>query len=447
MQKNTRDSQGYHSRSGFGGQSSEHRSEGHGFSGNRRRGFGRGRGGSSRAGFIDETKFINRAPKNIEAEQYVSENKFSDFNLDARLHANVEGRGYNSPTAIQDRAIPAMLDGRDIIGLADTGTGKTAAFLLPFINKILKDDNEKLLIVAPTRELALQINAEFMEFSKGLSIYSAVIIGGANIRKQVSDLKRGVNVVIGTPGRLKDLVDRRILGLSKCKNVVLDEADRMLDMGFIDDIRFLLDKLPEERHTAFFSATFSGEIERLSGDFLNNPIKMETKKRDTSANVDQDVVRFDRFEDRIEVLHELLVKEDFKKVLIFGKTKISVEDLSESLIDRGFKAASIHGDKSQGERQRALRAFKEDRIKVLVATDVAARGLDIPEVSHVINYDLPSTYEDYIHRIGRTGRANRKGVALTFVKGHLPNRENSFSSKSNKGFSKKPSSFSRSRSY
>jgi superfamily II DNA/RNA helicase len=221
--------------------------------------------------------------------------------------------------------------------------------------------------------------------------------------------------VIGTPGRIKDLIQRNKLDLSYFKTVVLDEADRMLDMGFVADMRYMMDLMGKDRQTLFFSATLSREIEALINDFLNQPVRISVKTRDTSANVDQDVVRVQRGADKLEMLHDLLAKEDFSKVIIFGKTKHGVEKLSQSLIQKGFKAESIHGDKNQGQRQRALQSFKNDQVQILVATDVAARGLDIPDVSHVINYELPATFDDYVHRIGRTGRGNKKGKALTFV--------------------------------
>ncbi len=375
-------------------------------------GFGRGRNIKS---FSDESKFIKKASEKV-VEEFIPKHDFADFNIELRLKENILARGFERPTPIQDLSIPELLEGKDLIGLANTGTGKTAAFLVPLLNKVMKNKNEKVLIVAPTRELAEQINTEFLAFSKGLRIFSVAATGGTNIRPQITSLRQGVNFVIGTPGRLTDLVNRKYLKLDGFTNVVLDEADRMLDMGFVADIRGLFAKLPKERQTIFFSATFSGEVESLISEFLNDPIRIEAKTGDTAENVEQDVVRFDRYEEKMEILHNLLLGEDFKKVLIFGETKHGVEDIYLNLSERGFKAMSIHGDKSQRERRVALRLFKEERVKILVATDVAARGIDVPEVSHVINYDLPHTYEDYIHRIGRTGRASQKGKALTFVK-------------------------------
>lgn len=381
------------------------------FGGNNNKGGSRRFSGSS----IDINKFINKANPAEQADVYVPQLTFDDFKIHETLKRSIADRKFSNPTAVQEKSIPHALEGKDVIGLADTGTGKTGAFLIPMINKILHNQNEKVLIVVPTRELALQIQEEFRAFTKGLNINSVVVVGGANIRPQISQLRSRHNIVIGTPGRLKDLIQRKNLILSGFANVVLDEADQMLDMGFIHDIKFLLSLMQEKRQTLFFSATLSAEIERLVKDFLKDPIIIALKTRDTSAQVDQDVVRVKHGEDKIEVLHNLLNQAHFQKVLIFSRTKHGAEKLSRILQAKGFKAESIHGDKSQNKRQRALKMFKDNHAEILVATDVAARGLDIPNVSHVINFDVPATYEDYIHRIGRTGRAGKTGTALTFV--------------------------------
>jgi superfamily II DNA/RNA helicase len=303
------------------------------------------------------------------------------------------------------------------VGLAATGTGKTAAFLIPLIDKVMKQKGDRVLIMAPTRELAVQIEKELAGFAKGLGFRGMVAVGGANIGPQISQLKHDPAFVIGTPGRLKDLMERRALDLTGFGTVVLDEADRMLDMGFIDDMRMILAKMQKERHTLFFSATMSKDIERLIGDFLSSPIIISVKTRDTPSSVDQDVVRIPRGADKFEVLADMLQNREFSRVLVFGRTKFGVEKLAKELSRKHIHSESIHGNKTYGARIRALEAFKSGKVSVLVATDVAARGLDIPAVSHVINYDLPSTYEDYVHRIGRTGRADKKGIALTFVQG------------------------------
>lgn len=365
--------------------------------------------------YIDVNKFINKATATNHTEAYAPQHCFADFPLHPILKENILSKGYTTPTAIQDQSIPVLLQGKDMIGIANTGTGKTATFLIPLIHKIAMNKRERALIITPTRELALQIQQELKEFSRGLSMYSTLCIGGANIGQQISQLRRDPHFIIGTPGRLKDLLERRFLNLSQFGSVVLDEADRMLDMGFISDIQTLLSLLPVERQTLFFSATMSPRIQSLTEQFLNNPVTISVKTRDTAANVDQDVIHIDHEDNKIEMLHDLLVQSAFSKVLIFGQTKYGVERLSSDLEQRGFRAVCIHGNKTQPARQRALSLFKQDDAQIMVATDVAARGLDIPNVSHVINYDLPMSYDDYIHRIGRTGRADKKGYALTFI--------------------------------
>ncbi len=385
------------------------------FRGNTRASHGGGKGSRFRGVRIDVSRFIKKASIVEETPAYIPEHAFADFAVDERLKKNIAERGYVTPTPIQDRAIPHVLHGEDVIGIANTGTGKTAAFLLPLIHKVLSNPNEKIIIMVPTRELALQIHDELRSFVKGLSIFAVSCIGGSSIREQLKDLRLRYNFVIGTPGRLRDLIERKALDMSRFSTVVLDEADRMLDMGFIPDMKFIMGQMPKERHSLFFSATFSQEIERLVQSFLKNPVKISVKTGETAENVDQDIVRVSDKAKKIEVLHDLLSKAGFAKVLIFGQTKHGVEKLSHELEKRGFKTASIHGNKNQAQRKRALSLFKTDVVHILVATDVAARGLDIDNVSHVINFDIPATYEDYTHRIGRTGRAGKKGSAITFV--------------------------------
>ncbi len=365
--------------------------------------------------YIDPARFINKAIANEESENFISEHKFQSFNVDYRLKSNVLNKGYKQPTPIQDQTIPHILKGLDVVGMANTGTGKTAAFLIPLINKVLLNKIAKVLIMVPTRELAIQIDSEFKSLARGLQLYSVCGVGGLSIGRQISELRLRHNFIIGTPGRLKDLIERRMIRLAEFKTIVLDEADRMLDMGFIHDMRFIMAGLPKERHTLFFSATLSPEIEHLIFEFLKNPVRISVKTRDTATNVDQDVVKVGGGKNKLELLHDLLNQKEFNKVLVFGRTKHGVERLSRVLVERGFRADSIHGNKNHSGRQRALTAFKNNRLQVLVATDVAARGLDIPNVSHVINYDLPSTYDDYVHRIGRTGRGDKQGKALTFI--------------------------------
>ncbi len=365
--------------------------------------------------FSDVNKFINKATEFSVEEEYIAKHQFIDFNFVSEIKDSVVSRGYENPTPIQDQTIAYALEGRDVLGIANTGTGKTAAFLLPLINKVFSNRSEMVLIIAPTRELAVQIEDEFKSFTRGMGMYSVLCIGGSSMNVQMQNLRRRYNFVIGTPGRLKDLISQRCINLSRFNSVVLDEVDQMFDMGFVKDVQTLLSMLPRDRQSLFFSATLSREIDSLVRAEMNNPIIVLLKKRDTAATVDQDVVRVTPGSSKIDILHDLLVQEDFTKVLIFGRTKRGVNKLSDILHERGFRVDSIHGDKTQNARQQALNKFKKDHIMILVATDVAARGIDIPNVSHVINYELPETYEDYIHRIGRTGRANKTGKALTFV--------------------------------
>ncbi len=371
---------------------------------------------------IDISKFVNKAVITETVEHFVPEHAFADFAVDERIKRNIAAKGYTTPTPIQDRSIPHILRGSDIVGIANTGTGKTGAFLIPLLNKVLQVRGERVLIMVPTRELAIQIEDEFRGFAKNLGVFSACCVGGANINPQMAALRRNPAFVIGTPGRLKDLMERKSLVLAPFRTVVLDEADRMLDMGFIADMRFILSHMQKERHTLFFSATLSREIEALIGSFLKEPVRVSVKTGDTAKNVEQDVVHVAAGKNKLDVLHDLLIQPGFSKVLVFGRTKHGVEKLSNLLEKRGFKAASIHGNKTHSKRQKALGLFKGSGVQVLVATDVAARGLDIAGVSHVINYDLPSTYEDYVHRIGRTGRGGAKGKALTLIEPHEARR-------------------------
>ncbi|MBI4037710.1 DEAD/DEAH box helicase [Candidatus Curtissbacteria bacterium] len=360
-------------------------------------------------------KYIN---KNVEVqteEKYRNTHIFSDFDIASILKENITARGYKIPTPIQDKSIPIILEGHDLIGIANTGTGKTAAFLVPLINKVLNKRDEKVLIIVPTRELAMQIDEELKAFARSTGIFSQVCIGGANINAQISGLSGNPGFVIATPGRLKDLINRGLVNALTFSSVVLDEVDRMLDIGFIRDIRFIISHLPEVRQSLFFSATIDRDANTIVQTFLKDPVTVSTKVGQTAAGVEQDIIKVNSNWEKFEKLYFMLKQKEFSKVLIFGRTKRGVEGLSRSLRKEGFSADSIHSNKSQSQRIRALSQFKGDRLQVLVATDIAARGLDIEAVSHVINYDEPSTYNDYIHRIGRTGRANRQGKALTFV--------------------------------
>ncbi len=377
------------------------------------------RGGGSRGPakkYIHPSKFINKATSKADEVVYESTNKFIDFPFGNQLSNNIIKKGYEIPSAIQDQAIPHILEGKDVIGLANTGTGKTAAFLLPIIERQTGVNlRPSVLIIAPTRELAQQIDEEFRAFAQGLDLYSALIVGGVSVDRQIRDLKRRPHFIIGTPGRLKDLMNRRLIRLDSVNTLVLDEADRMLDMGFLPDIRAIVNEMPVERQTLFFSATITPEIQMLVNTFLKNPVTISVRTSETNEHIEQTVIEARDKNHKVELLTELLRGKDYEKVLVFGETKFGVQRLSDHLDNSGIPSVAIHGNKNQSQRQRALKQFKDERVRVMVATDVAARGLDIPNVSHVINFDTPQNYEDYIHRIGRTGRAGASGKAHTFI--------------------------------
>lgn len=386
--------------------------------GNQTRSFRNGRKNNRGKAYIDPQKFINKAVDKIDMVEFVPIHKFSDFGFVNDLQANIASRGLEQPTAIQDGAIKAVMEGRDVIGLANTGTGKTAAFVLPIIHRLKTNPEQKtVLIMAPTRELALQIDEQFRMFANNMRLYSALCVGGVNIQAQIRNLRRRPQVIIGTPGRLKDLMQQGELKLQFVTTLVLDEADRMLDMGFLPDIKAIIAELPTKRQSLCFSATITPQIQYLLDSMLNDPVTVSVRTRETSEHIEQDVVRAGSKEEKLRILNELLKNESFEKVLVFGETKYGVQRLAENLTKAGLPAEAIHGNKSQPQRQRALKAFKDGKVGILVATDVAARGLDIPNVSHVINFDQPNNYEDYIHRIGRTGRAGKRGKALTFIAG------------------------------
>lgn len=369
---------------------------------------------SRRRSRFDLSLLVRRSESTETQEVYQAKNTFEDFSMHEGIKKSVRARGYINPTPIQDQAIPPILEGRDVVGIASTGTGKTAAFLLPLLHKIHQKPSTRILIVTPTRELATQIHQECKLFSSGLPVSSTLCIGGVSIYGQRGALRRSPHIVIGTPGRLKDLANQHMLDFSSFNTIVLDEVDRMLDMGFIIDVKFIISQIPTDRQSLFFSATLSPQIQEIMRSFLKNPVIISIKSQEASRNIDQNIVKMNG-RMKIEVLYELLDQDGFTKVLVFGRTKHGVEKLAKQLNNKGFKVASLHGNKNQGQRRRALEQFKYNEVSILLATDVASRGLDIEDVTHVINYDLPETYDDYVHRIGRTGRANKKGVALSFV--------------------------------
>lgn len=364
--------------------------------------------------YIDPSRFV-KAAKPVEQETFVALHQFADFKLNQLLQSNLAAKGYTTPTPIQDQAIPAALKGKDIIGIANTGTGKTAAFGLPVLQKLMADRSSAALIIAPTRELAQQIEQELKSYAKGSGLSGALLIGGSSMGMQLRDLMRRPRIVMGTPGRIKDHLQRGTLQLQNFNTIVLDEVDRMLDMGFVNDVTEILSEANPIRQSFFFSATMDGRVQSLINSFTSDPVKITIKASSSSDSVHQDVVRYQNPAEKMEKLHDLLNQEKVSKVIVFDETQRSVERLSQELLSRGFLADAIHGGKSQGQRQRALDKFKKNQVNILVATDVAARGIDVADVSHVINYSIPQQYTDYIHRIGRAGRAGKTGYALTFV--------------------------------
>jgi len=347
---------------------------------------------------------------------------FAELGLRAELLRALDDAGYTEPTAIQARAIPAVLKGTDLLAGAQTGTGKTAGFTLPLLEKLSQKPLPakgfrpvRALILTPTRELAAQVHESVRGYGKHLPLRSTVVFGGVGINPQINTLRRGVDILIATPGRLLDLLQQKALELSQVEHLVLDEADRMLDMGFIHDIKKLLRQLPRQKQTLLFSATFSNEIKALADGLLNQPELIEVARRNTTAErITQRVHPVDRHRKR-ELLSYLIGDGNWRQVLVFTRTKHGANRLTEQLQQDGISAAAIHGNKSQGARTRALSDFKSGKVRTLVATDIAARGIDIDQLPYVVNYELPNVPEDYVHRIGRTGRAEREGVAVSLV--------------------------------
>jgi len=346
--------------------------------------------------------------------------EFSTMDLPKHLHTRMEAMGFNTPTPIQARAIPHALNGQDVLGLAQTGTGKTAAFGVPLVAQMLEYGQKPAagtvrgLILAPTRELANQIAETLKGLTEGSPLKTGLVVGGVSINPQINRLSRGTDILVATPGRLLDILDRKALDLGSCDFLVLDEADQMLDLGFIHALRKIAALLPEKRQTMLFSATMPKQMNEIANAYLKSPVRIEvTPPGKPAAKVTQSV-HFIAKAEKLSLLKELLAKHDGERTLVFGRTKHGMEKLMKVLDKAGFKAAAIHGNKSQGQRERALKAFKSGEITVLVATDVAARGLDIPDVKYVYNYELPNVPDAYVHRIGRTARAGKDGQAVAF---------------------------------
>ena len=365
---------------------------------------------------LNPNLFIKKAEMQ-EEKKYKSSQLIQDLPVNQRIIANLLKKGYKTPTEIQDKTIEALLSGRNLMGLAQTGTGKTGAFLIPIINNLLEQKPMfQVLIVSPTRELAMQIDSEFKSIANGLNLSSTCLIGGTSVQRDVNNLRRPSHIIIGTPGRIADMVRQRALNLPKFNILVLDEFDRLLDMGFSIEIQKLVDGMNNRKQTILFSATEEKGQKQLIANLLDNPFEVRVRAENISADtIDQDIVRVKDGEKKMDVLLSMVRDKSFEKVLVFAETKRWVTRICRDLRNAGIKADEIHGNKSQNYRINALDSFKNKKIQVLVATDVAARGLDISNVSHVINYQQPKNMDSYIHRIGRTGRAGESGKAFTFI--------------------------------
>jgi ATP-dependent RNA helicase RhlE len=365
---------------------------------------------------LDAGLFVKKAQP-VRTSQYQSARAIEDLPVNRTIISNLLQKGYIAPTEIQDRSIEPILKGKDIMGLAQTGTGKTGAYLIPLAHNLTgKNPGYQVLVITPTRELAVQIEKEFKSITSGMRLYSECLIGGTDVRKDIAKLRKSYHIVIGTPGRISDMVRQRAINLSNFSTLVLDEFDRLLDMGFSHDIMKIVDDMDNRKQTILFSATDNRGQQSLISQLLNSPVEVRLKNGNASGDhIEQEIIRLRDGENKMEVLIGLLKDPSFEKVLIFDDTKRGVSRICKNLRKSGIRADEIHGDKSQNYRINALEAFRNRKIQVLVATDVAARGLDIINVSHVINYQQPPNMDSYIHRIGRTGRAGKQGKAYTFV--------------------------------
>ena len=346
---------------------------------------------------------------------------FTNLGLSEPILKSLSHKGYKEPTPIQEKSIPAILDGKDVMAAAQTGTGKTASFTLPILTMLSHPKNQhkghqvRALIITPTRELAAQVRDNVLTYGNNLNLRSAAVYGGARIHNQQLKLKKGVDILVATPGRLLDLYNQKSVNFTKVEILVLDEADQMLDMGFIHDIKKIINLLPKRRQNLMFTATFSNPFRKLANELVDNPIEISvTSDNETAANVNHYIHPVDKSR-KAELLIELIETEKWKQALVFTRTKHGADRLTKQLLKVDIKASAIHGNKTQNNRMKALDSFKNNRIKILVATDVAARGIDIPNMQQVINFDVPTVAKDYVHRIGRTGRAGKSGKAISLV--------------------------------
>jgi ATP-dependent RNA helicase RhlE len=357
--------------------------------------------------------------KNLDASSNVEKSykgrMFSEFNLSKQLLINLSTKGFKHTTNIQEKVIEKILSGVDVFAISQTGSGKTGAFLIPMIEKLLQDDKSKVLIIAPTRELAKQIRDEVFSLTKGMKIYSALVIGGESINRQIQNLSRRPQIVVGTPGRLNDVYKRKNINFSEFNNIVVDEVDRLLDMGFVNDIKFIYGKVAKAKQSLFFSATSDKRVEKIIKELTNKFDFVQLSFNQPSKCVLQDIVEYESKEQKIEKLSTILAQNSVTKTLVFVETKRYADKVGKELRQKGYKNGVIHGDKRQNQRSKTMESFKKSHITVLIATNVAARGIDINDISHVINLDTPTSYEEYIHRIGRASRNGNKGTAFTFV--------------------------------
>lgn len=365
---------------------------------------------------IDPNSLVKKATSS-EQSAYEAFRSFDDMPIHKSIKANLTKLGFDTPTQIQDKTLENLQEGNDIVGVANTGTGKTGAFLIPIMDQLLnRKTGFQSLVVVPTRELAQQVTEEFKTLSKGTGLTSACFIGGTSVGKDMGQLRKNNDIIIGTPGRLIDLADRGGLKLKDFTTLVLDEFDRMLDMGFIQDIKKMVQAMEHREQTMLFSATLDKTQQSLISELLDDPVEVKINtKAPASGQIEQDIVKVPADGDKFDMLLKLMDDKTFEKVLLFAETKRSVEKISNKLHKSGVKVEFIHGDKTQNHRVKALDQFKSGKVRVLVATDVAARGIDVTDITHVINYQMPANYDSYVHRIGRTGRAGKSGKALTFV--------------------------------
>lgn len=364
-----------------------------------------------------DPKLLVKKAVSVEEPVFQATRSYDQMPININLKANLHKKGYKNPTQIQEKTLEHLIAGQDLLGVANTGTGKTGAFLIPIIEQLLNAKQPfKSLVVVPTRELALQVEEEFKTLAQGLGLYAACFIGGTSVGRDLSQLKRMNHVIVGTPGRLIDLYNRGALRFQDFSTLVLDEFDRMLDMGFVNDVKRISKAMVRRKQTMLFSATIDRTQKALISDLLNDPMEIKVNSgTSTSDQIEQDIIRVPQGADKFDLLLNLISDKEFEKVLVFAETKRLVDKLSKKLNQYGVRAELIHGNKSQNARNNALDKFKKGNVQVLVATDVAARGIDVSNVTHVVNYQIPMSFDSYVHRIGRTGRAGKRGKAFTFV--------------------------------